>query len=374
MRTTVNINPKMLYWAIARAGRTVDELTEKLPKLPLWLKNEVEPTVKQLEEFSKRVHLPFGYLFLSEPPIEKIPFPFFRKGNSAPVNNVSLNIYDTILTVQQRQQWLTEYLKSENSRPLGFVGKYNIEASVQSIVDDMYNVLDLQYGWTQNFKTKETALQHFIEKTEEAGIIVVVNGIVGNNTRRLIDVEECRGFVIVNEIAPFLFINNSDAVAGKMFTLAHELAHVWLGASVGFDTNNFIPAEDQIELLCDAVAAEFLVPGNLFEEKWRETQDFSRLASYFKVSQIVIARRALTFGEITHQDFFNWYNTWKHLIANKAKGGGDFYNNQPNRVSLRFAGFVERAVLKGALSYREAYRLTGLNGDTYHNFVKNKLS
>jgi len=78
MSTTVNINPQMLSWAITRAGKTLDDLITALPKLPAWLNEEAQPTVKQLEAFSRKVHLPFGYLFLAQPPNEVIPFPYFR--------------------------------------------------------------------------------------------------------------------------------------------------------------------------------------------------------------------------------------------------------------------------------------------------------
>lgn len=113
MSTTVNINPQMLSWAISRAGKTIDDLIGTLTKLPAWLNEEAKPTVKQLETFSKKVHLPFGYLFLPHPPKETIPFPYFRQGKRTLQNNVSLNVFDTILNIQQRQQWVSEYLQEE---------------------------------------------------------------------------------------------------------------------------------------------------------------------------------------------------------------------------------------------------------------------
>lgn len=376
MSTTVNINPQMLSWAIARAGKTVDELVRTLPKLPDWLNEEKQPTVKQLETFSKKVHLPFGYLFLPTPPKETIPFPYFRQGKRAPHNNVSLNVFDTILNIKQRQQWLSEYLQEEEQRPLSFVGRFTIKDNVTTICEDIRKTLELRKDWATNYKTKQEALQVLVERTEEAGVIIIINGVVGNSTRRRLDPEECRGFVIVDDWAPFIFINNTDAEGAKMFTLLHELAHIWLGKSAGFDTNNMLPANDPVELLCDKVAAEFLVPETSFEAVWKRENDFSILANKFKVSKLVIARRALDLGKISKPQFFKWYNAWREEwkeIKAKGGGGGDFYNNQPNRVSLRFAALVDRAVQTENLSYREAYRLTGLHGDTYHNFINKKL-
>jgi Zn-dependent peptidase ImmA (M78 family) len=375
MSATVNIKPQILYWAMNRANKSVDDLIKALPKLPDWLDNKSQPTVKQLETFSKKVYLPFGYLFLSEPPKEKIPFPYFRQGKKMVNNQVSINVFDTILSIQQRQQWLSEYLKEEGEQPLAFVGKYNINTTVDNIVVDIRRTLKLPVGWAREFKTQAEAVNKLISQIEETGVIVVVNGIVGNNTRRRIDAEECRGFVLVDAYAPFLFVNNTDAEAGKMFTLIHELAHVWLGKSAGFDNNKMLPADDPIEKLCDKVAAEFLVPAIDFENAWYRTQNFSVLAKIFKVSRLVIARRALDLGKMTRSAFFSWYNDWLQEWEERKgdTGGGDFYNNQPNRVSRRFAALVERAVRNEQLSYRDAYRMTGLYGDTYHNFINKKL-
>jgi Zn-dependent peptidase ImmA (M78 family) len=375
MSATVNIKPQILHWAMSRANKSVEDLVKALPKLPDWLENKSQPTVKQLETFSKKVYLPFGYLFLSEPPKEKIPFPYFRQGKRMVNNQVSINVFDTILSIQQRQQWLSDYLQEEGEKPLSFVGKYSINTTVDKIVGDIRRTLKLPLGWTREFKTYAEAINKLIEQIEETGVIVVVNGIVGNNTHRRIDAEECRGFVLVDDYAPFLFVNNTDAEAGKMFTLIHELTHVWLGKSAGFDNNKMLPADDPVEKLCDEVAAEFLVPAIAFEKEWQRTHDFTTLAKIFKVSTIVIARRALDLRKMTRSAFFSWYNNWLREWEERKgdSGGGDFYNNQPNRVSRRFAGLVERAARNEQLSYRDAYRLTGLYGDTYHNFINNKL-
>ncbi|HMM61712.1 MAG TPA: ImmA/IrrE family metallo-endopeptidase, partial [Candidatus Rifleibacterium sp.] len=77
----------------------------------------------------------------------------------------------------------------------------------------------------------ESFFNILVERSEQAGIIILRSGKVGNNTHRTLDVKEFRGFVIYDELAPFIFINGADAKAAQIFTLVHELAHVWLGAS-----------------------------------------------------------------------------------------------------------------------------------------------
>lgn len=371
-----NINKNIIEWAIVRNGNSLVDFYEQNPNVESWVKGEKKPTVKQLEDFTHKVHVPFGYMFLENPPIENIPLPFFRTANINTSNKVSLNVFHTIQNIQDRQNWLTEYLNELDFPNLDFVGKYNLSNNYKTIVNDIRNILKLELDWASKHNTWEQALDFLTNQIEEAGIIVTFNGIVGTNTRRVIDVNECRGFVLVNNKAPFLFINSADAKAAQMFTLIHELAHVWLGESAGFDNQNLIPANDPVEILCDKVAAEFLVPEIIFKNKWEVTKDFKYLSRIFKVSQIVIARRALDLNLITKTSFLEFYNKYMDDFKFKKDNqgsGGNFYATARKRVSLRFASFVNNAVKENKLLYRDAYKLTNLKGETYNKFITEYL-
>lgn len=370
-----NINKEIIEWAIIRNGNSLEEFYAQNPNVESWIKGEKNPTVKQLENFTHKVHVPFGYMFLPKPPNETIPLPFFRTGKKN-TNKVSLNVFHTIQIIQDRQNWLTEYLEELNFPDLYFVGKYSIKNSYIEIVNDIRNVLKLELDWASRHNKWEEALDYLTNKIEEAGIIVTYNGIVGSNTHRVIDVNECRGFVLVNNKAPFLFINSADAKAAQMFTIIHELAHVWLGKSAGFDNANLLPADDPLEILCDKVAAELLVPEIYFLKKWETTQDFKYLSRIFKVSPIVIGRRALDLNLINLKYFMDFYNNYmSYFKTNKDKqsSGGDFYATTKKRISLRFAAFVNNAVKENKLLYRDAYRLTSMKGETYNKFINEYL-
>ena len=329
-----------------------------------------KPTVKQLEDFSKKVHLPFGYLFLPKPPEESLPIPFFRTNNPQ-ASRVSVNVYDTILLMQQRQDWLKDYLKEGEFESLPFVGKFRNVNNAAKIVTDIRNTLGLQGNWASQFQTWADALKHLTYKIEETGIIMVFNGIVENNTKRPILVEECRGFVLVDQMAPFMFINNSDGKAAQLFTIVHELAHIWTGHSAGFDFRRLQPADDAIEKLCDKIAAEFLVPEVSFNQVWLENPSIKYAARYFKVSEIVIARRALDTGKISKAKFYEFYEEYsnREFVKNeKQSSGGDFYATTKKRLSMTFAAHINNAVKANKLLYRDAYKLTGLKGDTFQTF------
>lgn len=372
MSNKIDIKTDILTWAVKRAGYSVEDFIFHFPKLKDWLENEKKPTFKQLQDFAKKVHVPFGYLFLQKPPKEQLPIPFFRTANDTS-DAISINVYDTILHIKQRQEWLNEYLVDNEFEPLEFVGKFDKQTDYQSVVEDIRKTLGLEEHWASSFSNWEQTLEYLTKKIEDIGVIMVFNSIVGNNTHRPLKVEECRGFVLVDEYAPFMFINAADGKAAQMFTILHELAHIWTGESAGFDFRQLQPADEPIEKLCDKIAAEFLVPYEAFEEKWTGRMNFRYLSKYFKVSPIVVARRALDLNKITKAQFFSFYNQYIESIKDKKQnqsGGGDFYKTARKRVSPTFAAHIEHALESGQLLYRNAYKLTDLKGETFHKFLK----
>ncbi|GIV23771.1 MAG: hypothetical protein KatS3mg025_1430 [Bacteroidia bacterium] len=241
----------------------------------------------------------------------------------------------------------------------------------------MREALKLETTWAASLPTWTDALRTLCQRAEEAGILVVINSIVGNNTHRKLSVAEFRGFVLVDAYAPLVFLNGADSKAAQMFTLAHELAHVWLGYSASFDLYELQPAHDAIEQACNRIAAEFLVPAQPFQEFWpeakRRPKPFQALARRFKVSAIVAARRALDLRLIAQEEFRAFYHDYirrEQRAAPSAEGGGDFYATQIPRLGRRFAEVVMQAVKEGSLLYHEAYRLTGLYGRTFDKLAE----
>lgn len=376
MKMEVNINSDILVWAIERAGIDIDKISGRIPNFSSWITGEKKPTLKQLETFSQRVHLPFGYLFLEKPPDEKLPIPFFRTVQQQLPASVSLNVYDSILIIQKRQEWLSDYLRDSEYKPRDFVGKFVDTKNVADVVTDIRKTLKLNEGWANDFPNWEIAKDHFAQQIEESGIITVFSGIVGNNTRRSIPVEECRGFVLVNNYAPFMFINAADSKSAQMFTMAHELAHIWIGKSAGFDFRQLQPANNPSEILCDQIAAELLVPAKILQSVSNENSDLEYLAKYFKVSQIVVARRLLDLGKMSRNDFFKFFNDYIHRDFQKkedSEPGGDFYRTQRKRLSVRFLSFVNQAIKENKLLIRDAYQITDMRGSTFHKFMKEHL-
>lgn len=366
-----NVRLEMLKWAYERAGYDERNAVNVFPRLQTWLSMEKEPTISQLRDFSSKFHVPYGYLFLQEPPSETIPFPMFR-GTAGHNDRFDLNVYDTVLTVRSRQEWLEEYLPETGVDYSKLIGSAKLTTPIGEAVTILRNCLHLDAKWTFGLTSIDTAVNLLAQSLEDAGVFLTFNGVVGNNTSRHISVDECRGFTIVSDIAPYIFVNSSDSKSAQMFTLIHEAAHIMIRESAGHAGLEFV-GQGQVENYCDRVAAEFLVPANILREIW--SGDIRDLSRKFKVSGIVVARRAHDLGLITDEEFRRFWIDYKNRqhVQKKKYGGGDFYRTSVRRVGRLFAIHVRNAVNNRQLSYVDAYRLTGLNGNTYLHFMKKNI-
>jgi Zn-dependent peptidase ImmA (M78 family) len=376
MTVRVEVKPELLRWARERARLPVETLLQRFPKLREWETGEAHPTFRQLEAFADTTAAPFGYFFLTEPPDEPLPIPDFRTLGDQPIRRPSPNLLDTIFDLQRRQAWLRDERIEEGQSPLSFIGSATADAAPAKVAAAMRRSLGVVTGWADLYRTWSDALRALRDRAEMAGIVVVINGVVGNNTRRKLDPEEFRGFVLPDDHAPFVFVNGADGKAAQMFTLAHELAHLWIGQAGVFDLRDMQPASDPRERFCNAAAAEFLIPEDELRRAWSEIargpQPFGALARRFKVSELVAARRALDARLISRDAFFTFCNAYEEDERRRAArqaSGGNFYATQNSRVGKVFAEAIARAVREGRLLYRDAFELTGLRGATFDRYI-----
>lgn len=371
----VAVKYDIITWARERSGLPTDALVKKFPKFREWERGEAQPTLRQLEALAKTTSTPLGYFFLPEPPEDRLPIPDFRTLPGAQPRRPSPNLLETIQTMQQRQGWMRDFLLEQGQEPLPFVGSVALQDEPNELAARIRAALSLSNDWARRESTWTEALRTLREATEGAGVLVVINGIVGNNTRRKLDRNEFQGFVLTDEYAPLIFINGADFKAAQMFTLAHELAHLWLGRGGVFNFEEMQPANNEVELFCNRAAAEFLVPASELRAVWQDAQEadepFQFLARHFKVSPIVAGRRALDLQLMSRAEFFEFYREYQEdeRRHKQTSSGGDFYATQGTRIGERFANAVIRAVKEGRLLFRDAYRLTGLYGKTFDRYA-----
>lgn len=375
------MNPNVLEWARERAGIPQNELVREFKKLREWENGDLQPTLKQAESFAHKVHVPLGYLFLSEPPDEQLPIPDFRTLEGRQVTRPSPNLLDIIRICQERQSWYRDFARASAQSEIEFIGSATVSNTPESIAKKMRETLAFGVAERRESLTWSEALRLFIRKTDEAGILVMASGIVLSNTYRSLDPEEFRGFALSDAFAPLIFINGADTKAAQMFTLAHELAHLWLGSTalsnMGTKPNSGFRRE---EVWCNTVAAEFLVPMREIERELMPQEDLpralSRLARIFKVSSLVVLRRLLDADWIDRQRFdLAWAEEIERLraLATRSGGGGDFYRTTLSRVGHRFAQALVVSTLEGQTLYRDAYRMLGVAKSRTFNNLRDEL-
>jgi Zn-dependent peptidase ImmA (M78 family) len=366
----VSVRPELLRWARERAGVMVaDELTVRFPKFPEWEAGDTRPTLRQLEDFARAVHVPVGYLFLPSPPDERLPIPDFRTHDGRGVRRASPNLIDMLYACQERQGWYREFALASRMPEAEFVASATLDQRPEEVAAAMAQRLGFDLAARAACRTWEEALRLFIGQAEKLGVLVMVSGIVLSNTHRALDPQEFRGFALADHRAPLIFINGADSKSGQMFTLAHELAHLWLGASALSDaTPATLNGHRLEEVWCNAVAAELLVPLAAFRLAVQPGEAIDaamqRLARQFKVSTLVILRRLLDAGVITRDAFGQAWAMERERLRALAEaagsGGGDFYRTTLSRVGKRFARALVESTLEGQTLYRDAFRMLGV--------------
>jgi Zn-dependent peptidase ImmA (M78 family) len=366
----VDVKPELLRWARERSRIEPDTLAERFPKLGSWERRDSLPTLKQLEDFARATHTPVGFLFLSEPPVEHVPIPDFRTAGGNRLERPSPDLLDTIYLCQQRQDWYRDFARIAGEEPRPFVGSVERGADVVETASTMRAELGFSIAARRDAPTWTDALRKFIELAERIGVLVMVNGVVGNNNHRRLDPREFRGFALADTMAPLVFINGADTKAAQMFTLAHELVHVWIGESALTDSDESAPGNLHTERWCNEVAAELLVPLGDFAGEQRPVADLhselDRLARVFKVSTLVILLRMRDAGTLKGDAYRAAYVREAARLESLARksGKGNFYLTQAVRNSRRFSRALIADTLEGNTLYRDAFRMLGVSRES----------
>ena len=369
----VPIEPNLLRWARERAGKSEEDLVTRFKKLSEWESGEVQPTLKQVEAFARTVHVPVGYLFLSEPPDEPVPIPDFRTFAGHAVSRPSPNLLDTIYTCQDRQNWYREFARVDGQPERTFVGSATIDTPAEVVAGEMQVTLGFDLSARRNCSNWTDALRLFIRHADDAGVLLMVSGVVASYNRRRLDPTEFRGFCLSDPIAPLIFVNGADTKVAQIFTLAHELAHLWLGDSALSNAGVETLDGRSEEIWCNAVAAEFLVPLDALRTNLLAGKSLSdtlpRLARTFKVSTLVVLRRLFDVGRLDRATFDTaWREEVERLRAfERRSGGGDFYRTTSARVSRRFARALVVSTIEGQTLYRDAFRMLGISKTSTFN-------
>lgn len=363
----VDVEPSLLRWAATRAGWDEKTAARRAPNLDSWIDGTKRPTFKQIEKFAKDTHAPLGLLFLKEPPVETVPIPDMRTLRNEQLSQPSADLLDTIYLCQDHQDWYRDYAHEQGAEKLPFIGSVTVDELPELVADRIRKALDFEPSERGQFPTWEEALRQLINRVEDLGILVKVSGIVGSSTRRKLNTEEFRGFALSDDVAPLIFVNGTDTKAGQIFTLIHELAHLYLGESALSDVALGKLSTSVHEIWCNKVAAEVLVPRALLRTDFSgavTAEELDRLAKRYKVSTLVVLKSIYDADLLPWNQFQEKYQAEHGRImdlatARKSAGGGNYYYTQPIRLSRQFAQAVLSSTFEGGTTFRDAYQLLG---------------
>lgn len=378
---SVDIEPEILKWVMkkAQAGNLNCSVIDMIEK---WISGEKTPTFNQIEEISRKTSIPFGYFFLEEPPIEECKIVDFRTIDSIAVQNPSRNLIDTVDLMSSVQEWMADYNKENGNTKYNFVGCALISNGVQATANAIRDELGIRLKWFEDFSNASEGYRSLRNTVTNLGVLVMMNGVVGNNTHRVLNVDEFRAFTLINPHAPLIFINSRDTENGKLFSLLHELVHIWIGKDSFYnDRYGISQINSNEERFCNAVAAEILVPDSVFSDEWsKQSGDTERiineLGKKFICSRFVLLRKALDTEKISKGEYGKLINLFKkQFIKNQEQkqrktSGGDFYRTLATKWDRRFIKALYSSAQIGKTPYRDVYRLTNTNGKTFHMLVE----
>lgn len=374
---SVNVKPEVLSWALDQVPdmKFRPELSKKLDK---WLAGVALPTFRQIEIFSKITGIPLGYFFLDRPPEDSFELAQFRTVAGRYLGIPSRELKNTVNDMKRIQDWMGEYRRENGDNSINFIGSIKNKA-IGEAANKIRVDLELQENWFEHIYGAREAFSFFRKKLSGCGIVVMMNGVMRNNTHKPLNVQEFRAFALVDEFAPLIFINASDTDNGRLFSLLHEAVHLWLGKDDLFNDDHcaYVSLSDD-EKFCNAVAAEIMVPKSYFLKEWDKAsnkEDYEKIAEIakkFSCSCLVIARRALDWGLINGKLYASVQkDILMAMQKSKQRGsGGDFYKTAESRLDGNFVRSLCIKLAEGGISYPEAYRLTNTTGKTFSRIAR----
>jgi Zn-dependent peptidase ImmA (M78 family) len=386
------INPRIITWALGQHNLVPEQIATAAvtaDKIRGWERGE-PLSEAQAEFLANKLRIPYLVLFLSEPPPpDDIPIPDLRTRSGKPVSDPSREFVGVINDALLRQDWFRDHKLRSGRQKLGFVGRFTIKDSVVDVAANMRSVLGVNSELRQQCRSWEEFLRRVMRRVESAGILVMRSGIVGHSTRQRLDVDEFQGFAISDSYAPVVFINDTDARAAQIFTLAHELAHIWIGET-GISNARLagrtLSELGRIERFCNQVAAEFLVPEKSFNVSWQPSRtiraNLQRLQRHFWVSSLVALRRAYDLKKLEYDEFKqaldDEYASYRAIEERrkkreeeaKKKQTGDFWSTFKLRNSVLFSDTIAASIRSASTTYAEASNLLGVSISTVEKFLR----
>lgn len=352
------ITPNVLKWARESARMTEETAAAKvsvsLEKFNEWEEGTSQPTIRQAQTLAKAYKRPFALFFLPEIPRDFQPLQDFRKSGSKLLTTSSIFI---IREIQQKQAWISDVYAENKEEKLPFVGRFTIKNNPQNVAQDILSTLQINPA---SYKTANP-IKEWIDAAEANGIFISRTSFI--HSRLKLDSEELQGFAIADAQAPFVFVNSEDWNAPQLFTLVHELAHIWIAETgISNEVEPDLRNKDKfhpVELFCNEVAANALMPKEIVlalnSSSFHNSKNIFKVAKQLGVSSFALLFRALnlniisipTYQKLKKEVDIDFAAYLKREAEKKTKqkekdntGGPNYFLLQLNRNSRLFTQTV----------------------------------
>ena len=294
---------------------------------------------------------------------------------------ISKELKDTLYSVGRKRDWLSEYRREKGWEKLIPDSLIDLgERDIYSICTIAKEYLKIDEYWYKKYRNGREAFDYLRERLEISGITVMQNGVVGSNNHRKLSIDEFRGFLLYDEIAPIIFINNNDSPTGKIFTLIHEYIHFLLQED-DILIEDDIMFESSNEKKINKITAEFLIPTSHVEKLCNDSEQaleqIEELSELFHVSIIALAIK-LKYMKKIEQRLVNevkQYTKTRWENSNARTGsGGNYYYTSKSRFGESFLSTVIQGAESGDLSYTHAFKLLDNSVKAYDYFKEEFMS
>lgn len=384
--TRIDVKPEILEWVAANAQNLSVHWQQQLNA---WLTGDKKPTVKQLQGMSLSAKVPFGYFFLNQVPHEDYPLLKYRTVDNVEIEKPSRDLIDVMTDMAMKQEWLSDYWQKQGISQNWFNGAaqrvQNLSTlTAQQQAAKILQHLELPAGWNEGPK-RRNRFKELCTRVSAMNVTVMQDSCVRGNTHRPLNEAEFRAFAMTDDYAPIIFINRQDGYRAQLFSLVHELVHLWYGQSELFNFDfkaTTMVRRPVTEQVINQISEEILFDQPTFERLWGEFVNeptpvrVKHVAEKLGTSPLSAGIRAVHLQLISQQVVDNLkqqlqseYQQYKQQQRAQA-GGPSIYAVRATRIDHAFVAAVVRSAQAGDTSYPDAFDLVGVkNGAGFDQLV-----
>ncbi len=378
------VNKNNLVWCREKSGLTINQVYEKAKwsskthKIEKWEAGSDFPTIDDLKKLGK-IYKKAWTLFVFEQDLKNLDFMVmkdFRGCISDSKGEEKSEIIQFLNEIERRQLFVIEF-----SNALEIIGNKSFGSltevkDVNVVANKIIQNLNLNM---EEFRRKKTRLEALNFLQEELGRNNIFVSFSSTNPHKKISLEHMRGVLMRSFLAPIIGINSAEkSVGAKIFTIFHELAHLYtekVDHDVLIDTINFrdLGKRNTKEGLCDQIAAEILVPRNILVELKGTSfnpEIVKKYCIYLKVNREPFLIRAKEHGLISEQEFNSLKNiSVEEQIKKNKKGNPDGGLLHILKNGKSFMRLVNSLYSTGLISYSQALGALNTKSNAFNKYV-----